>query len=242
MDDAHGAVLYGGSSLADELGESTPGGGLAAELGKVADKYSWMVILSNRKHIEELRRAPEDVLSFFQATTDVSNYPVPQELTCILAFRPFSCPALFFRWRSQRHEGFEQCACLPSSHRMPVSRMVASTVTSSLFIQIMQGISRTSIQHFSPPTDLTTSTSCSLIDPLEENQRRGRRAEHHLSVLVPVEHVFAAWAHIWWEPYHPPVALDEPTILPDPIRCVEEAVHDVFWVGLGEEVREGRRV
>ena len=126
MDNAHGAVLYGGSSLADELGESTPGGGLAAELGKVADKYSWMVILSNRKHIEELRRAPEDVLSFFQATTDVSNYPVPQELTCILAFRPFSCPALFFRWRSQRHGGFEQCACLPSSHRMPVSRMVCS--------------------------------------------------------------------------------------------------------------------
>ena len=37
VDDAHGAVLNGGSSLADELVESTPGGNLAAELGSVVD-------------------------------------------------------------------------------------------------------------------------------------------------------------------------------------------------------------
>ena len=37
MDDAHGSVLDRGSSLADELGESTPGDSLAAELGSVAD-------------------------------------------------------------------------------------------------------------------------------------------------------------------------------------------------------------
>lgn len=37
VDDAHGSVLDGGSSLADELGESTPGGSLAAELGSVVD-------------------------------------------------------------------------------------------------------------------------------------------------------------------------------------------------------------
>jgi hypothetical protein len=37
VDDAHGVVLDGGSSLADELGESTPGGSLAAELGSVVD-------------------------------------------------------------------------------------------------------------------------------------------------------------------------------------------------------------
>ena len=50
---------------------------------KIANKYGWMVILSNRMHIEELRRAPEDELSFFEATTDVSNYPVALALTHI---------------------------------------------------------------------------------------------------------------------------------------------------------------
>ena len=48
---------------------------------KIANKYGWMVILGNRKHIEELRRAPDDELSFFQATVDVSNYPVTLALT-----------------------------------------------------------------------------------------------------------------------------------------------------------------
>jgi len=37
MDDAHVAVLDGGASLADELGESAPGDSLAAELGSVVD-------------------------------------------------------------------------------------------------------------------------------------------------------------------------------------------------------------
>lgn len=37
IDGTHGAVLDGGTSLADELGESTPGGSLAAELGNVVD-------------------------------------------------------------------------------------------------------------------------------------------------------------------------------------------------------------
>ncbi|KAG6381483.1 hypothetical protein JVT61DRAFT_63 [Boletus reticuloceps] len=37
VDDAHGAVLNGGASLADELGESTPGSSLAAEFGNFVD-------------------------------------------------------------------------------------------------------------------------------------------------------------------------------------------------------------
>lgn len=37
IDGTRGAVLDGGTSLADELGESTPGGSLAAELGSVVD-------------------------------------------------------------------------------------------------------------------------------------------------------------------------------------------------------------
>ena len=50
---------------------------------KVANKYGWMIILSDRKHIEELRRAPDDELSFMEAFIDVSNYPVLLELTRI---------------------------------------------------------------------------------------------------------------------------------------------------------------
>ena len=42
-----------------------------------------MVILSNRKHIEELRRAPEDELSFMEAFIDVSSCPVLLELSRI---------------------------------------------------------------------------------------------------------------------------------------------------------------
>ena len=57
---------------------------------KVANKYGWMVILSNRKHIEELRKAPDDELSFFQAASDVSNCPVPLKLTHIECHRQLS--------------------------------------------------------------------------------------------------------------------------------------------------------
>ena len=47
---------------------------------KVANMYGWMVILSNRKHIEELRRAPDDELSFMEAASNVSNCPILLEL------------------------------------------------------------------------------------------------------------------------------------------------------------------
>ena len=40
VDDAHAAVPNGATSLADEMGESTPGGSLAAELGSVVDDES----------------------------------------------------------------------------------------------------------------------------------------------------------------------------------------------------------
>ena len=43
---------------------------------KVANKYGWMVILSNRTHIEEIRRAPDDELSLMEAFIDVRNCPV----------------------------------------------------------------------------------------------------------------------------------------------------------------------
>ena len=46
---------------------------------KVANGYGWLVILSNRKHIEELQRAPDD-LSLIEAFIDVSNCPVLLEL------------------------------------------------------------------------------------------------------------------------------------------------------------------
>jgi hypothetical protein len=42
-----------------------------------------VVILSNRKHIEEIRRAPDDELSLMEASIDVSNCPVLLELTRI---------------------------------------------------------------------------------------------------------------------------------------------------------------
>jgi hypothetical protein len=48
---------------------------------KVANKYGWMVILSNRKHIEEMRRAPSDELSLMEAVINVSNCHVLLELT-----------------------------------------------------------------------------------------------------------------------------------------------------------------
>ena len=91
---------------------------------------------------------------------------------------------------------------------------------------------------------LTTSTSSLLIHPPEENklEYRGWRAEHQLPVLVRVERVFSVWAYKWWEPYHPPVALDEPAVLPHPIRRMEVTVHSVCWVGLGDEVGKGCRV
>jgi hypothetical protein len=40
---------------------------------KVANKYGWMVILSNRKHIEEMRRAPSDELSLMEAVINQLN-------------------------------------------------------------------------------------------------------------------------------------------------------------------------
>ena len=39
---------------------------------KVADFHRWIVILSSRKHIVELRRAPEDTLSVTAAKVDVT--------------------------------------------------------------------------------------------------------------------------------------------------------------------------
>jgi hypothetical protein len=50
---------------------------------KVANRYGWMVVLSNRKHIEEIRRAPNNELSFMEAFIDVSNCTVLLELTRI---------------------------------------------------------------------------------------------------------------------------------------------------------------
>jgi hypothetical protein len=50
---------------------------------KVANGFGWVVVLSNRKHIEELRRAPDDELSFMEAFLDVRNCPVLLELTRI---------------------------------------------------------------------------------------------------------------------------------------------------------------
>jgi hypothetical protein len=50
---------------------------------KVANMYGWMVILSNRKHIEEIRRAPDAELSLMEAVIDVSNCDVLLELTRI---------------------------------------------------------------------------------------------------------------------------------------------------------------
>ena len=49
---------------------------------KVADFYRWIVILDNRDHIEELRRAPDDTLSFTEVIHDVSNQFLPLRLTC----------------------------------------------------------------------------------------------------------------------------------------------------------------
>lgn len=39
---------------------------------KIADGYKWIVILTNREHLEELSRAPEDQFSFFEAFDEVS--------------------------------------------------------------------------------------------------------------------------------------------------------------------------
>ena len=40
-----------------------------------------MVVVSSREHIEELLRAPGDVLSFEEATNDVSRHPILLALT-----------------------------------------------------------------------------------------------------------------------------------------------------------------
>ncbi|KAF8547136.1 hypothetical protein OG21DRAFT_1517623 [Imleria badia] len=38
---------------------------------KVAEKYRWLVILSSREHMDELRRAPDDELSLVDARHNV---------------------------------------------------------------------------------------------------------------------------------------------------------------------------
>lgn len=45
-----------------------------------------MVVLSNREHLEELRRAQDDELSFVEATNDVRIYSVLLGLTCQILF------------------------------------------------------------------------------------------------------------------------------------------------------------
>ena len=38
---------------------------------KVAELHRWIVVLSSREHVEEIRRAPDDTLSFTAAKKDV---------------------------------------------------------------------------------------------------------------------------------------------------------------------------
>lgn len=40
---------------------------------KVVDGYRWIVVLGGREHIEELRKAPEDALSFTAEINYVSS-------------------------------------------------------------------------------------------------------------------------------------------------------------------------
>lgn len=40
---------------------------------KVAELYRWIVVLTTREHVEELRSAPDDALSFREAVHDASN-------------------------------------------------------------------------------------------------------------------------------------------------------------------------
>ena len=49
---------------------------------KIYDRYRWTVIVSNREHIEEVLRAPDDELSFAEATNDVRNRLVLLDYTC----------------------------------------------------------------------------------------------------------------------------------------------------------------
>ena len=46
---------------------------------KIAEQYHWMVVLSNRKHIQELFRASDDVLSHKEAISEVRDRPVLPE-------------------------------------------------------------------------------------------------------------------------------------------------------------------
>ena len=48
---------------------------------KVAELNRWTVVLSSRKHVEEMRRTPDDTLSFAEAVNEVSNYFLPVRLT-----------------------------------------------------------------------------------------------------------------------------------------------------------------
>ena len=40
---------------------------------KVANRYRWVVVLSGRDHVEELRKAPDDALSFPEAANEVRS-------------------------------------------------------------------------------------------------------------------------------------------------------------------------
>jgi len=40
---------------------------------KVADRYRWIVVLGGRQHIDELRKAPDNELSFMDAASDVCS-------------------------------------------------------------------------------------------------------------------------------------------------------------------------
>lgn len=43
---------------------------------KLAEQYHWLVVLCNREHIEEFRRAPDDMLSMPEATQQVRDCPL----------------------------------------------------------------------------------------------------------------------------------------------------------------------
>ena len=47
---------------------------------KVAELSRWIVVVGTPKHVEELRRAPDDTLSPMEATSDVGNYFLPVRL------------------------------------------------------------------------------------------------------------------------------------------------------------------
>ena len=40
---------------------------------KVAELHHWIVVLSSREHVEEIRKTPDDTLSFAEAATEVNS-------------------------------------------------------------------------------------------------------------------------------------------------------------------------